>query len=298
MMKKLMLLLLAVLLLSGTAAAEGNYLIVCPEGAPALAVASLKDHVQTIDAATIAAPFSSEEADFIIAPVNAGAKLFKAGKSTYRLAAVVTWGNLVFASQIPDFTLESMNGKEVTLFGENTINASVALYILKEKGITPSGVTYLAGAKQTQELLVNQADAVVMTAEPAATAAWMANNGITAISLTDLFRDLTGDEGYVQAGLFVREKTLQENAGQVDAWLAEIRASADLCETDPEAAAAAAVGMEILNNEKVALRAIPNCHIHYVPASEVKELVEKTAAIDLSQFGGEAPADDFYYESK
>ena len=66
MMKKLMLLLLAVLLLSVTAAAEGNYLIVCPEGAPALAVASLKDHVQTIDAATIAAPFSSEEADFII----------------------------------------------------------------------------------------------------------------------------------------------------------------------------------------------------------------------------------------
>ena len=132
-MKKGILLFVVMLLLFGTAFAEGNYLIVCPEGAPALAVASLKDHVQTIDAAAIAAPFSSEEADFIIAPVNAGAKLFKAGKSSYRLAAVVTWGNLVFASQIPDFTLESMNGKEVTLFGENTINASVALYILKEK---------------------------------------------------------------------------------------------------------------------------------------------------------------------
>ena len=33
----------------------------------------------------------------------------------------------------------------------------------------------------------------------------------------------------------------------------------------------------------------------FVKAADAKEQVEKTAQIDLSQFGGEVPADDFYY---
>ena len=129
----------------GASFAENDYIytVECPNGAPALTVCALKDKVRLVEAATIAASFSREEADFIIAPINAGAKLFKAGKSTYRLAAVVTWGNLVFASQITDFSAETINGHELYLFGENTINASIAIYVLKEKGITPSSVSYL-----------------------------------------------------------------------------------------------------------------------------------------------------------
>ena len=46
---------------------------------------------------------------------------------------------------------------------------------------------------------------------------------------------------------------------------------------------------------KVALSAIPRCAIRFVAAPEAKALVEKTAQIDLSQFGGAVPADDFYY---
>jgi hypothetical protein len=30
-------------------------------------------------------------------------------------------------------------------------------------------------------------------------------------------------------------------------------------------------------------------------AKEAKELIEKTVAVDPAQFGGEVPADDFYY---
>ena len=78
---------------------------------------------------------SAQEADFIIAPVNAGAKLYKAGKSTYKLAAVVSWGNLFIAAQKADLTAEDLNGAKITLFGENTINASVVLYALKANGI-------------------------------------------------------------------------------------------------------------------------------------------------------------------
>ena len=145
-MKKMICILLAVLLLAGAAAAasaEGDvssFRIAAPGGAPALALAVLAaenpENYTFVAAETIAAEFAGETADFIIAPINAGAKLYKAGKSDYRLAAVVSWGNLYFASQKENFKAEDIDGAELVLFGENTINASVALYALEKNGIT------------------------------------------------------------------------------------------------------------------------------------------------------------------
>ena len=66
-------------------------------------------------------------------------------------------------------------------------------------------------------------------------------------------------------------------------------------EEPAEAVAEAAVTLEILPNAKVAMSAIPNCSIRYMSAPEAKEQIETTANVDLSQFGGSVPADDFYY---
>ena len=173
-MKKLISVILALVLMLGCAAAEsGAMKLTAPAGAPALAVATLAaenpENYTFVAADTIGAEFAKNETDFIIAPINAGAKLFKAGKSTYRLAAVVTWGNLYIASQKADFTLESLNGAEVTLFGENTINASVVLAVLEAKGIQPAAVSYLSGAAETQAELLSNPEAIVVTADPAVT---------------------------------------------------------------------------------------------------------------------------------
>ena len=303
-MKKAFAVLFAVILL-GTlhAAAENDFLIVTPGGAPALAVAGVyaehRESVQTVGADTIGEAFGSAEADFIIAPVNAGAKLFKAGKSSYRLAAVVTWGNLVFASKIEGFTPDMINGRKLILFGENTINSSVALYVLEEKGFIPSSVEYLAGAAETQALLINGDDpeVIVMTAEPAVTGAMIADEKIVSCPLDDLYSEVTGYDGFTQAGLFVREQTAHDNPEIVKRGLEEIRASAEMCSKDPETAAANAVAMEIVKAEKIALKALPGCNIRYMDAADAREQIEKTAMIDLKQFGGELPADDFYYSA-
>ena len=295
-MRKFILLLTALLILVINAAgAESSYRIECPNGAPALTVCALKDNVQTVDAGLIAASFEKAEADFIIAPINAGAKLFKAGKSTYRLAAVVTWGNLVFASQMPDFTAESIDGRDLILFGENTVNASVALYVLDKMKITPASVTYLASAQETQKKAVEDQNAIVLTAEPAATAAKITNDAVSIISVSDLYEAITGDEGFAQAGLFVRAETLENSADQVTLWLQEIRNSADRCAEDPEATAKDAVEMGIMAKEAIVIKSIGNCGIHYVAAKDAKEQIEKTVSIDPAQYGGTVPADEFYY---
>ncbi len=276
--------------------------ISAPNGAPAIVVADIAaanpDQYTFVSADTIAAEFSNATADFIIAPINAGAKLYKAGKSSYQLAAVVSWGNLYFASQREGFQVEDINGANVVLFGENTINSSVALYALSENGIVPTGTEYLAGAANTQSLLLSDPEAIVLTAEPALTAAKAKNDKITAYPVNELYKKATGNEGYTQAGLFVNPDTVAANPGAVEAYLKLVEASAAKCDTDLQGVAAKTVELGILPNEKVAQSAIPGCAIKYVKATDAKTQIETTANVDLTQFGGAVPADDFYYGAK
>ena len=303
-MKKLLAVIFSVMMIVTDAyAGAEDYVIVAPNGAPAIAVAGVwaenEDSVKTINADTIAEAFGSNQADFIIAPINAGAKLFKAGKSTYRLAAVITWGNLVFASKTEGFTAEMINGSKLVLFGENTINTSIALYVLQQKGIVPESVEYLAGAAETQALLLNgEEGTIVMTAEPAVTAAKMKDDSIVSIPLNDMYKEVNGFDGFAQAGLFVREDTLTENPVLVSEALETIRSSVEMCEKDPETVARNVVAMEILPKEPVALKALPGCNIRWMNAADARDQIEMTASIDLKQYGGELPADDFYFSAE
>ncbi len=300
MKKFLSMLLMSALLLTCTACGE-SYTITAsaPSGAPALALATLAvndpENYTFVAAETISAEFASAKADFIIAPVNAGAKLYKMGKSTYKLAAVVSWGNLFIASQKEGFTLEDLNGATITLFGENTINAAVVNYALEKNGIVPGEIVYLAGAAQTQSLLLTDENAIVVTADPAITAAKMKNQKITAYAVNDLYKAATGYEGFTQAALFVKAETLENHPDAVKAYLAQVEESCRKAADDVAAVADAAVALEILPNVKVATNAIPGCAIRYLSAAQAREQIEATANIDLTQFGGALPADDFYY---
>ena len=304
-MKKMLCLLLTALLALSAAfacAEETAWKVTAPAGAPALALATLAvenpDAYTFVAADTIAAEFAKAEADFIIAPLNAGAKLFKAGKSAYQAAAVVSWGNLYFASQKENFQLEDMNGAAVTLFGENTINSSIALYVLEANGITPASVEYLAGAANTQALLLEDADAIVLTAEPALTAASIKNEHVTGISVNELYKAATGYDGFAQAALFVNPASVEKDPEGVAAFIARIAESCDKCTSDVDAVAEAAVALEILPNAKVAQAAIPHCAIRFVAAAEAREQIETTANVDLSQYGGAVPEDSFYYAAE
>ena len=306
-MNKFFALILAALMILGAvlpaAADDGfDFRVSSPSGAPGVALASLAvndpESYTFLAAETITAEFANNTADFIIAPLNAGAKLYKAGKSTYKLGAVVTWGNLFFASQKPGFSLEDINGAEIIMFGENTINASVALYALQENNIVPANVSYLASAANTQSLLLTDENAIVLTAEPALTAAKIKNENITAYAVNDLYKKASGFDGYTQAALFIRAETIEKDPDGVNAFLAAAAESAEKCTSDLDAAAEAAAALEILPNAKVAKLAIPNCAIRFASALDAKEQVEATANIDLSQFGGAVPADDFYYGAK
>lgn len=305
-MKKTFSLFLATFLMVGLFAAgkteEYRVKTSSPSGAPALALASLaidnQEDYTFLSADTITAEFSNGTADFIIAPINAGAKLYTSGKSNYKLAAVVSWGNLFIASQREDFTLDDIATYGITMFGENTINAAICHYVLEKNNIVPASVNYLAGASSAQSLLLSDSKAIVVTAEPALTAARIKNENIVSYSVNELYKAATGYDGFTQAGLFVREQTLIDHPQEVEDYLKMVEKSCEKCTTDVEEVGRAAVALEILPNQKVAQMAIPNCNIRYMSALEAREQVEITANIDLTQFGGALPVDDFYYGTK
>ena len=144
-------------------------------------------------------------------------------------------------------------------------------------------------------LLLTDETAIVLTAEPALTAAGMKNERVSGCAVNELLEKATGKDGFTQAGLFVRAKTLEEQPEAVKAYLELVKEAASRCTEDPDAVAEAAVALEILPSVKVAKSALPNCAIRYVSAAEAKEQIEQTAEIDLTQYGGAVPADDFYY---
>ena len=271
--------------------------VTAPSGAPAVALATLainnKDNYNFIAAKTIGTAFSSDGSDVVIAPINAGAKLFKAGKSSYRLAAVITWGNLYFASQIEDFDLSKINGKEVILFGENTINAAVAKYVLEKNNIDCT-FSYLAEAADTQQKVISDANAIVLTAEPALTAAKTKKN-LTGISVQTLYKNASGNSEFTQAGIFVKADTIKNHEKALSDYLLEVKEATDKISSNLDNVAEACVSLELMPALPVAKAAIPNCNIKYKDAVDVKGQIEATAKLSLTDFGGDLPSEEFYY---
>lgn len=288
--------------------------VVAPQGAPAIALANValnnKNQYAFIDAETIGDQFTvtgDEAKDIIVAPVNAGAKLFAKGKSTYRLGAVLTWGNIFIATQRTDIqSLSDLNGKEITIFKKKSINASIVKYVLSQNNIT---CTYKPSmdengdytAAQTKEKLISDENAIVVTAEPALTTAVnslkQSGKTVKSFSIQELYKNISGSD-YTQAGLFIKASTITNHKSVVDKYLDDVEASCDLFKTDLNTAINNVIALEIPGVPKAApvlQSALPKCNIKYVSAKDAKADVEKTANIDLSQFGGAVPSDGFYY---
>lgn len=308
-MKKVLLVFLflfnILLFVSCSQADDYKLTVVAPQGAPAVAVASAaignEDNYAFINANNISEQFTANEKDIIIAPVNAGAKLYKAGKSTYKLGAVVTWGNLYFASQKSLSSISDLEGEKVILFGENTINSSLAKFVLEKKNINVT-YEYKGSAEDTKNLLVSDANAIVMTAEPALTAVSnqlkQKNVTVSSFSISELYKEVSDSSEYTQAGLFIKVETIENHKKALNSFLDTIKSSCDLVTSDVDKVAEniISLGNTGLPSAAAVLKtALPKCNIKYVSASDAKTAVEKTVEIDKTQFGGANPSDDFYY---
>ena len=275
-----------------------------PSGAPSVCVVDMLnkysdeyDFNLSLDASTgLPSAFSEKESDVIIAPINLGAKQY-ANNKTYKLSAVLTWGNLYLASRKENFKLEDLNNHEVYFFGEATINAVIVNYILEKKNITPSNIEYLESTVLTQAKLVSDENAIVLIAEPILSQTISKKEGISYISVQKLYQEVSNKNSYPQAGCFIKASTIDNHKKVIDLFLSRLEASASKVTSNPEEIAQTVIDLKILSTPfNVTLNALPNCNIRYVKALDAKDDIESLVALKKELFGKEMPIDEFYYE--
>lgn len=311
-MKNLLLIIIATFMMSSCSTKEVSFKVLAPSGAPALAQIKIQNDMPSLGngvtyeveivsgASTLPAAFTSQSHEIIYAPVNVGAKMYN-NNQKYLYAANVTWGNLFFATaKEGDFTLDSLKGADVSLFGEGTINQTIVEQILTQKNITlGSGTVYESGTDITRGKLLANPDSIVLIAEPVLSAVTtaLAKTGKTVktISVQDLWGDISGKGSYPQAGIFVNKEFYDNNRKLVIKYLEEVETSCEYVNDNPSEASQMAEDLEYgLPATAILSKAIPNCNIIYKSALESKEALEYTFNFNLSLIGGALPDAKFY----
>lgn len=140
-MKKILICLLMLLCLVGckTNKLDNEVSIIVPNGIPYLAVAGIKEEtnikMDTVSGAeNLQAALLGNNYDIVIAPINLGAKLYGASKSSYKLVAPITYNNayIVGRSHLHLESLSDLSDKDVIAFGQTGIPGSILTKIYQD----------------------------------------------------------------------------------------------------------------------------------------------------------------------
>ncbi|MBR3227795.1 MAG: hypothetical protein IKF68_04535 [Erysipelotrichaceae bacterium] len=286
-MKKVLTLLLCLLCLvacSGQETPEGDtetveepvaYSFVAPSGAPALSLLEIiDDENMTFDivegADVLQAEFTNGNADVIIAPVNLGAKLASA-TGNYKLAAVLTWGNLHLVSTVSE---EEAAMNPVAAFGEAAVPGKVLGFLSDSLGAYE--MEWFESVNEASSALLSGEYKSAVLAEPILTMTRGKYEGelTELVNIQDLYKEVTGYASYPQAALFVKT-TDTEEPEKLNAVLDRIASSISLYNSDSDALAARIdeVDMSVMGfaNGELIKKAYSRMALNYVAARECKD---------------------------
>lgn len=268
--------------------------VLSPTGAPALAtigayVDGIADvtYVDGTDVLQAAFVNPNPEYDVILAPSNLGAKLAEAGKTEYRMEAVITWGNLYLVGTSADAL--SQPGT-LAAFGENAVPQIVFDMAMQDFVPVPEVVYYNSVAEAQAALLSGKATCALL-AEPAATAtiAKAKEAGTELQIIMDLqseWQKTTKTEGYPQAAIFVRENQSEDVEKGIEQFLTTTQtflSQADDNSADELSALVEQVGADQLGvpSAQIVSKTWSGMNLSYKPAAEVKPELQAF----LSNFG-------------
>ncbi len=302
-MKKILVFLLAILLTLGLVGCNSNsepLTIMAPNGAPALSQLFMQDDSEnySVDivngADPLVAAFGSGSHDFIFAPTNLGAKLYTSGIE-YKFIAAITFGNYYLVSMEDNFTIESLEGKDIVVFGQNATSDIIIRYILEENNINAT-ITYVDAVDTANAEFIVDNTKIIMSAEPLLSILALNVPDFNTIDLQAEYQEITGETSYPQAGVFVKTEITDR---QIRNFLDDLENSVEKVNNDLDSAVAKAVELEYTFPEAVLRSAIPNSNIGFVTAEDIREDLEDYFNIILEMngvlIGDQLPDDDFYF---
>ncbi|MCI9049674.1 MAG: hypothetical protein HFF37_04685 [Coprobacillus sp.] len=293
-MKKIrIMLMMFALLLTGcsTSSQKEEIKVLTPNGAPALSLLSVykdvneKGEIKIVEGSDlISSELVKKESsyDIIIAPINLGCQLLNKGKTDYKLAGVITWGNL--------YLVENPSAKtdKVVAFGEQAVPGKMLNLTKKSIDfIKDKDVQFYNAVSDVQPQIINGNVRYALMAEPAATVtiAKAKQNNVNlkiVADLQDIYQkqEKTKVQGYPQAAIFVKDKKKVQNIlSQVDTFTNQEA----LQDNNQIVTMVNEIGVQTFGvpNAEIALKTWEKQNIHYKDAIDVKEDIQSL----LKQFG-------------
>ena len=288
-MKKIYILILSFIIIISLSACNANaepLKVITPNGAPALAQIYVQDDTDhyTVDIVNgvdpLVAAFGSGSHDFILAPTNLGAKLYNSDIE-YKFIAAITFGNYYLVSMEENFTIDSLEGKEIVVFGQNATSDIIIKYILQENNISATLIYVDAVSTANAEFIADN-NKIIMSAEPLLSVLALNVSGFNTIDLQAEYKAITGEASYPQAGVFAKTSLTSR---QIRNFLNDLEDSVEKVNSDLDSTVAKAAELEYTFPEAVIRSAIPNSNIDFVTASDVRTDLENYFNIILDMNG-------------
>lgn len=297
--------------------------VYAPDGAPALSIAKfindnenfgtgLTAEYNVVAAANIGTVMTQGAGDIIIMPVNAASKLYAANSSDkYKMAGVVTHGNLYIMSKQENLTLQDLIGEVVGVIGQGNVPDLTFKAVLKAANIeyTPSdnkvsgkvALKYYADASEIIPALRQGSITIGLVPEPAANKLTNLDGSYKyALDLQELYD--AEAKTYPQAVVMVKSSIIEKYPDLVSNFGGKIAGAVSWVRENTALAVDAVKGAveEGLTSSLAAANlngtVIDNCKISWQSASDAKAAVQSyiNAITDIVPQAAKAVSDDFF----
>lgn len=244
------------------------------------------------------------EIDIAALPTNLASVLYNKTEGKISLAAVNTLGVSYLLENGNEInSIKDLKGKKIWVSGKGSVPEYAFTYLLKQNGLDPEKdveIDYSLGHEELSAAVAAGDAKIALLPQPHVTVAMMKNKDVRiAIDLNNVWKETTEDKSQLAMGCIVINKEFANNNNAfVNEFLNQYKASVEWVNENPEEAGKLIAKHGILPNEQVATKAIPNCSIVYIGASEAKNVLDGFYKIlfelDPKALGGKLPDEAFY----
>ncbi len=245
--------------------------------------------------------FVAGEIDVALVPANLASVLYNKTEGQAEVLYINTLGVLYCVTGDDSIhSIKDLAGKTVLSTGQGATPEYALNYLLKENGVTDCKVEFKSEATEIAALLQENPKQIAILPQPFVTVAEMQNDQLkTVFSFVDEWDALNNGSKFLTGVTVVRKEFLEEHSIAVSAFLRDAGDSASRAVNDVPGTAALVVKYGIIEKDKVAEKAIPECSICFIDKDEMKSALSGYLQVlydqDPKSVGGKLPADDFYY---
>jgi NitT/TauT family transport system substrate-binding protein len=275
--------------------------VIVPYGSPMLALVTLIEDQDRYDvdvvmgADALVAAFASNSHDVIVAPTQLGAR-FHRGEEDHALLATVVWGNLAICSiDTPIDTFASLDGKSLTVFGENQVPDIIIRALIEDMGLDVD-LDYVDSLSTAVAMLSHDPGLVILAAEPSVSMLKANHPALHTVDVQDAFQAMTGRHSFPQSSVFVRPEMTND---AVSLLLEDIMTSVQDASDDPQSYAIRAARAGMTMDVQEIASAIPGSNLSVVLSTEAKDdvvyLLDLIMDVNPDLLGGAKPPETFFH---